>query len=171
MTRVPTAIAFGTAVSVLAGVATAQTPAGGPAPAAPATAGRGATPTPPTCGPNTNPAGPLASAAKDSRCFEIRTYVVQPEGPGSLDLLHKRFRDYTLGFFKKHGFTVIGLWQPVNKTDTLVYMLAFANAAARDSAWAAFNADPDWQKARTELNVRLQVTSEFVVATNYSPLK
>src|SRR5580700_10030824 len=55
-------------------------------------AGRGAPPAPtPSCGPNL-PAD-VKNVAKDSRCFELRTYTVR-EG-SSLDLLHSRFRDHT----------------------------------------------------------------------------
>ena len=169
MTRMSAAIAAGAIVCSIVGVVAQSSPAGQtPAPAV----GRGpAAPTPASCGPNATPAPALKNVAKDSRCFEIRTYVVQPNGPGDLDLLHRRFREQTVNFFKKHGMTIIGFWQPVNKTDTLVYLLAYKDAAARDASWAAFQADPEWQKARAAMNVSLQVTSEFVVATDYSPMK
>jgi hypothetical protein len=67
--------------------------------------------------------------------------------------------------------TVIGFWQPVTKPDTLIYLLAFKDAAARDAAWAAFNADPDWLKVRSDMAVGLQVENVFMVATDYSPMK
>ncbi len=154
-----------TAVGVtVAAVAAQNAPAGQPAQGG----GRGAAPTPASCG---NPPADMKNVAKDSRCFELRTYVVNPEGPGTPDLLHRRFRDQTVDFFKKHGMTMVGFWSPVDKPDTLVYLLAFKDAAARDAAWAAFNADPDWQKVRTEMNVRLTVTNQFMNATDYSPLK
>ena len=95
--------------------------------------GGGAAVTPP-CGPNL-PAE-IKNVAKDSRCFELRTYTVR-EG-SSLDLLHSRFRDHTTALFKKHGMSIIGYWQPVAKRDTLVYLLAYKDGAARDAAWAAF---------------------------------
>lgn len=44
-------------------------------------------------------------------------------------------------------------------------------AAARDSAWAAFNADPEWVKTRTEMRVNVDVDNTFMVATDHSPLK
>ena len=114
----------------------------------------------------------MKNVAKGSRCFEMRTYVLRPGGKGDLNLLHARFREKTLGFFKKHGFTVVGFWQPVSKPDTLIYILAFKDAAARDAAWAAFNADPDWLKVRnTDMVVDITVTSEFMIATDYGPIK
>jgi hypothetical protein len=130
-----------------------------PAPAAPA-------PTPP-CGPS-QPAS-SKSVDKSSRCFELRTYTVQ-EG-SSIELLHSRFRDHTSSLFIKHGMTIIGYWQPVSKPNTLIYILAYKDNAARDKAWAAFNADPEWVKTRTEMNVRVQVENVFMGATDYSPIK
>jgi NADPH-dependent ferric siderophore reductase len=132
-----------------------------------AQAQRGAPPAPsPACGPNVPD---LKNVAKDSRCFELRTYTVR-EG-SSIDLLHTRFRDRTTALFKKHGMTIIGYWQPVTKKDTLIYVLAYKDAAARDAAWAAFGADPDWVKTRTEMQVNVQVENVFMSATDYSPMK
>jgi len=126
--------------------------------------GRGPQPTPP-CGPNLT----IKNVDQQSRCFELRTYTVR-EG-SSIDLLHSRFRDHSTALFKKHGMTVIGYWQPVAKPDTLIYILAYKDAAARDASWAAFNADPEWVKTRTEMQVNVQVENTFMAATDYSPLK
>ena len=122
------------------------------------------TPTP-ACGPGLD----MKNTAKDSRCFELRTYTVR-EG-SSIDLLHSRFRDHTNALFRKHGMTIVGFWQPVAKPDQLIYILAYKDAAARDAAWAAFNTDPDWVKTRTEMRVNVQVDNVFMVATDYGPLK
>jgi hypothetical protein len=133
-----------------------------------AQAGRGAPPAPtPPCGPNLP--GAVKNVAKDSRCFELRTYTVQ-EG-SSIDLLHARFRDHTTALFKKHGMTIVGYWQPVAKPNTLIYLLAYKDGAARDAAWAAFGADPEWVKTRTAMQVNVQVDSVFMSATDYSPVK
>ena len=128
--------------------------------------GRGPAPTPP-CGPNL-PAE-IKNVAKDSRCFELRTYTVR-EG-SSIDLLHARFRDHTNALFRKHGMTIVGFWQPVTKPDTLIYVLAYKDGAARDAAWAAFQADPEWVKTRTEMAVNVQVDNVFMSATDYGPVK
>ena len=150
------------AIAALVSVAPAAQSA--PAPQA----GRGAPPAPtPPCGPNLPTS--VRNVAKDSRCFELRTYTVR-EG-SSIDLLHTRFREKTTALFKKHGMTIVGYWQPVTKPDTLIYVLAYKDGAARDAAWAAFGADPDWVKTRTEMQVNLQVDNVFMSATDYSPLK
>jgi hypothetical protein len=131
-------------------------------------AGRGAPPAPtPPCGPNL-PAD-VKNVTKDSRCFELRTYTVQPGS--SIDLLHSRFRDHTTALFRKHGMTIIGYWQPVTKPNTLIYLLAYKDGAARDASWAAFGADPEWVKTRTAMQVNVQVDSIFMSATDYSPMK
>ena len=152
-------------IAVLVGVAIAAAAAQG-APAG--QAGRGAPPAPtPPCGPSL-PAE-IKNVTKDSRCFELRTYTVR-EG-SSIDLLHSRFRDHTTALFKKHGMTIIGYWQPVTKPNQLIYILAYKDGAARDAAWAAFGADPEWVKTRTEMQVNVQVDNVFMSATDYSPMK
>ena len=141
----------------------AQAPPSGQAPPA----ARGPAPPTPPCGPNL-PAD-IKNVAKDSRCFELRTYTVR-EG-SSIDLLHSRFRDHTNALFKKHGMTIVGFWQPVAKPNQLIYILAYKDGEARDKAWAAFGADPDWVKTRTEMQVNVQVDNVFMVATDYGPVK
>ena len=126
---------------------------------------RGPAPPTPACGPNVA----MKNVATDSRCFELRTYTVR-EG-SSIDLLHSRFREHTNALFKKHGMTIVGFWQPVTRPDQLIYLLAYKDGAARDSAWAAFGADPEWVKVRTEMAVQVQVDNVFMSATDYGPLK
>ena len=119
---------------------------------------------------------PSPSLVKDGKCYELRTYVA---APGKLEDLHKRFRDHTLKLFKKHGMEVVGFWGPTDKEkgseNTLVYLMAYPSREARDKAWKAFQADPDWQKARDESqkNGSLTTKVDFVIlsATDYSPVK
>jgi hypothetical protein len=128
---------------------------------------RGAAAATPPCGPNLQAS--VKNVAPDSRCFELRTYTVR-EG-SSIDLLHSRFRDHTTALFRKHGMTVIGYWQPLARPNALVYLLAYKDGTARDAAWAAFAADPEWTKVRTAMQVGVQVESVFMSATDYSPMK
>lgn len=116
------------------------------------------------------------SIARDSRCFEMRTYHA---APGKLEALHARFRDHTNRLFTKHGMTLIGYWVPQDKDkgadNTLVYILAFPSRAARDKSFAEFGKDPEWIAARdeSEKNGKLveKVDSVFLSATDYSPMK
>ena len=122
----------------------------------------------PACGPNV----PMKNVAADSRCFELRTYTVSTTaGVGNIDVLHARFREHTNALFKKHGMTIVGFWQPVAKPDQLIYILAYKDAAARDAAWAAFQADPEWMKVRSQMAVNVQVENVFMSATDYGPVK
>ena len=150
---------FATLVTLAVATVAAQTPA---APAPPA-------PTPASCGPN--PPAELIHAFKGSRCFEMRTYTFNPTGTGSVASFNNRFRKVVETFFTKHHITVVGAWQPVAKPDSLVYILAFKDAADKDRSWAAFQADPEWLKLRAEMNHTQTVVSEFMVAKEYSPIK
>jgi hypothetical protein len=157
---------LGLCVGLTVAAVAAQTPAPGQAAPAPKKA---AAATPAACGPT--PPADLKNVAQGSRCFEMRTYIIRPGGRGDLDLLHKRFREATMMYFKKHGHEVVGFWQPVSKPDRLIYVLSYKDAAARDAAWAAFQADPGWVKARTDMAVDLTVENEFMIATDYAPAK
>jgi NIPSNAP protein len=121
-------------------------------------------------------APPASSLAPGSRCFELRTYTAPP---GKLEALHARFRDHTNALFVKHGMTLVGYWVPRDKDkgadNTLVYVLAYPDCAAREKAWEAFRADPAWIKARdaSEAGGKLveKVDSVLMTATDYSPMK
>ena len=113
----------------------------------------------------------IAQAGQDTRCFELRTYYA---APGKLDALLARFRDHTVRLFAKHGIQNIGYWVPLDNPDNkLIYMLAFPSREARQAAWKAFSADPDWKKARSESEASgklvTKIESVFLTATDYSP--
>jgi hypothetical protein len=115
----------------------------------------------------------FAQAEEKNRVFEIRTYYANE---GKLDALLARFRDHTVTLFKKHGMTNVGYWVPAdNKENKLVYMLAFPSREARDKAFKAFSADPDWQKAYKESTKdgRLvkKIVNDFLAGTDFSKIK
>ena len=117
-------------------------------------------------------ASAAAAAEPDTRLFEMRVYYA---ADGKLDALNARFRDHTLKLFAKHGMTSLGYFVPVKNTENkLVYFLAYADRAARDAAWKAFQADPDWKAAQkaSEANGKLitKVEAAFLTATDYSAL-
>lgn len=120
------------------------------------------------------PASP--SVAKDSRCFEMRTYYA---APGKFEDMNRRFRDHTCKLFKKHGMELVGFWIPQDKDkgseNTLVYILAHKSREAAKKSWDAFVNDPEWKKAKaeSEANGRLVEKADvvFLLATDYSPLK
>lgn len=124
----------------------------------------------------TNAAPISPSIAKDSRCFEMRTYYA---APGKLEELNKRFRDHTCALFKKHGMENIGYWIPTDKDkgseNTLVYIIAHKSREDAKKSWAAFISDPEWKKVaqESEANGKLvtKVESVFLGATDYSLIK
>lgn len=103
--------------------------------------------------------------------FEMRTYY---SPPGKLDALHARFRDHTIKLFEKHGIRNVGYFVPIqNDENKLIYFLSYPSLEARQKSWAAFQADPDWQKARAESEkggkLVSKVVSAFLTPTDYSP--
>ncbi len=120
-------------------------------------------------------AGKEAKVEGKHGCFEMRTYTA---AEGKLEALNARFRDHTNALFLKHGMTVIGYWTPTDgerAKNTLVYILAYPDRESRETMWKAFQADPDWVKGRTESEkdgkLVTNVKSEFLNATDYSPIK
>ena len=120
----------------------------------------------------TNVAPVSPSVAKDSRCFEMRTYYTMP---GKLEDLNKRFRDHTCALFQKHGIELVGFWIPQDKDNTLVYILAHKSREAAKKSYASFGSDPEWKKvvSESEANGKLveKIESVFMSATDYSAIK
>jgi hypothetical protein len=119
---------------------------------------------------------PAATAhAAANRVFEIRTYTAPP---GKFDALKTRFRDHTLKLFSKHGMTNVVYVVPQDAPlaeNTLIYLLAHASREEAKKSWAAFQADPDWVKAKAESEkdgkIVEKVTSVFADPADFSPLK
>ena len=121
-------------------------------------------------------ADPEKGAEKaETRVFELRTYTV-PEG--KMDALHARFRDITCKYFKKHGMTVVGFWNPTDPKEVktkLVYLLAHPNKEAAEKHWKALAADADFRAAfaATEKDGKLvdKVESVYLDPADYSPIR
>ena len=124
---------------------------------------------------------PLSAAAPAAqstggRFFEMRTYHA---APGKLDALHARFREHTLSLFDKHGIESVAYWVHApaegKPADTLTFVLAYKDRAAREAAWKAFAEDPAWVKAKTESEANgplvQKVDQVFMTPAEYSPLK
>lgn len=118
---------------------------------------------------------PQDRSASESRVFELRTYT---SPPGQLPALHTRFREHTMTLFTRHGMTNVGYWTPQDSAhheNTLVYLLAYPSRQAARDSWAAFTADPEWQRVRaaSEANGKIveKVESVFLDPTDFSPMK
>ena len=102
---------------------------------------------------------------------------------GKRAALQRRFRDHTMKLFAKHGMENLIYWQPMDGEQwevQLVYLLGHQSEAAAKESFAAFRKDPDWLAAKEasekaaggSLTVKEKgVVSEFLEATDYSPLR
>src|SRR5712692_9056202 len=89
-------------------------------------------------------------AAASPRIFELRCY----HSPTwrQLGALHDRFRGPEIEIFHRVGIHPILYSSTIagQNIPNLTYLIPFADLAAREKAWAAFNADAEWQKVRKE---------------------
>lgn len=111
----------------------------------------------------------------DIGIYELRTYTA---APGKMAELDARFRDHTISLFKRHGMTPIGFWHVYTPDgapadNRLFYLMGYKDRAARDAAWAAFAADPEWKQVYADSQKNGSLTSKidnyFLNATDYSP--
>lgn len=86
---------------------------------------------------------------RGSRVFELRTY----ESDNELTLRRKikMFGDGEIAIFRRSGIQPVFFGEALtgSRLPQLTYMVAYENMAAREKAWAAFGADPEWQKLRS----------------------
>jgi len=112
------------------------------------------------------------AAKEEPMLYELRTYYT-PEG--KLDALNARFRNHTMTLFEKHGMKNIMYWTPMDKPNTLIYVIAHKDKSAADASWKAFREDPEWQKVaeETQRDGKLveKVDSVYMTLTDYSPHK
>ena len=113
-----------------------------------------------------------SNAQSSPHVYELRTYTAPA---GKLDALDKRFRDATDRIFRKHDMKSVGYWIPQNTPDLYIYVLEHPSREAATKNWAAFNADPEWVKAKaeSEANGKLvdHVDDYYMNPTDYSKLK
>jgi hypothetical protein len=114
-----------------------------------------------------------ADAGAGGVVYELRVYHTNE---GKLDDLLARFRDHTITIFKRHGMESVAYWTPTDdplKGKTLFYILRHPSREAATANWAAFRADPEWQKvsAASEANGKLVASTEstFLKLTDFSP--
>lgn len=117
----------------------------------------------------------VAQAQAANRVYELRTYIA-PDG--KLPELQARFRNHTMRIFEKHGITNVGYWVPQDapaKDNTLIYVISHESRDAAKKSWAAFGADPEWQKVAKESQMNGKIvagiTSVYMDPADYSPIK
>ena len=109
---------------------------------------------------------------EENLVYKLRTYTTHP---GRLPNLHARFHDHTMKLFEKHGIKNIVYWTPVDKENTLVYVIAHKSREAAKESWKGFGSDPEWQKAKNKSiesgKIVAKVKSVYLNPTDYSPMK
>ena len=115
-------------------------------------------------------------AGAKPRVFELRVY--HSPTYRQLGALHDRFSGPEIKIFHRTGIhpvlyssTMIGQNMP-----NLTYLIPFESLAHRETAWAAFGADPEWIKVRKEsIDKNGQISSiqniSLWKATDYSPIR
>ena len=106
--------------------------------------------------------------------YELRSYEI---APGQTDDFLNSFRVFTKDLFKKHNLEIVGFWvvtQP-KESRKLVGLLRFADENAREAAWAAFQADPQWQRIEEQREANgspvESITEEILNPTVFSPMR
>jgi hypothetical protein len=93
------------------------------------------------------PAGP---AAGPGRIFELRTYRSHSEA-ASRRKIEMFEAGGELAIFRRVGLKTVFFARDLvgEGLPSLTYMVVFADAAAREKAWAAFREDPEWLRLRS----------------------
>ena len=105
---------------------------------------------------------------------EMRIYHCAPT---RLPALLDRFTTHTLGFFEKYGIQQIGFWTTLigPSNHALTYMIQWESLAEREQKWNAFQADPEWHKARDESEkeglIIANIKTSFLRPTAFSAIR
>lgn len=91
-----------------------------------------------------------SSAESPHHVYELRLYHAHE---GKMDALKARFADHTDAIFKRHQMKSVGYWSPEDAPDSqnlFIYILEHPSRQEAEKNWAAFQADPEWQKVKHE---------------------
>ena len=116
-----------------------------------------------------------ATSMAGGHVYELRTYTATE---GKLPNVLARFRDHTRRIFDGHNMKSIGYWTPLEgptADTTLVYILEHPSREEARKNWAAFSADPEWQKVKAESEAAGRIVAKaesvFLNPTDFSPMK
>ena len=100
---------------------------------------------------------------------ELRQYEAHTS---RMNDLIDRFANVTTGMFERHGFRAVGYWrEEVGIPHRVIYLLAWESWEAREKAWAAFYADPEWPKSRETYGETVRhMTNHILEPLPFSPL-
>lgn len=118
---------------------------------------------------------PASNPQPPHHVYELRLYHVKE---GKMDALKARFGDHTDAIFKRHNMKSIGYWSPEDAPDSqnlFIYILEHPSRQEAEKNWAAFQADPEWQKVKKESEANGPLVDHidhyFMDPTSFSALK
>jgi hypothetical protein len=93
---------------------------------------------------------PPGDASRPARMFELRTYEARTTA--ALERKIAMFNEEEITLFRSIGMTPVFFGENIfgTRLPSLTYMLTFEDMAARTKAWAAFGANPEWQRINKE---------------------
>ena len=106
------------------------------------------------------------------RVYELRAIQA---GPGKLDALHGRLRDYQIPLLKEHGVFTQAVFVPAGENpQELVYLLTAAEGLGpMEEGWTEFRKDPKWLKTSEDTDsdgqLVAQERNQRLVTTSWSP--
>ena len=89
---------------------------------------------------------------------------------------HDRFREHAVRIMRTYGFDIRAMWETQTEARTeFVYLLAWADEATMQDAWAQFMADEEWKEIKRVTRAQHgdlvgDIESRLLVPTTYSPL-
>ena len=94
---------------------------------------------------------------------------------GNKAAFHTRFRDHAQRIMKRHGFSILAMWESQRAERTeFVYILQWPDEATMKARWAAFMADEEWSRIKRETAAAHgqlvgNIEERILKRTDYSP--
>lgn len=119
---------------------------------------------------------PPTDEKRPPRVFELRTY----ESRSAFSLRNKieMFNQEEIKIFRDCGFAPVFFGEAIigARLPHLTYLVGFDNMAAREKAWDAFRANPDWARVRnkpgwTDPEAVSNIHAAFLRPTSYSQIR
>jgi hypothetical protein len=114
-------------------------------------------------------------AGRRSRIFELRTYESHSEKASKKKI--EMFNQGEIALFRKAGLRPVFFGETLvgGNMPNLTYLLVYEDMAARDKAWSAFGADPEWRKLSTtpgytDPEIVMSISNTYLRPTGYSQI-
>mgnify|MGYP000996439729 FL=1 len=79
--------------------------------------------------------------------YELRIYHMHP---GRQQAICDRFEKHSFPILARSGVKVLDFWVDGEGAERLYYVCEFESVEAKEKAWAAFRADPEWARVKAE---------------------